>query len=152
MNGVGRRLTTGPLSSSSSPSHLLALMGGLGATTAGFFVVSSSEASQSDITKLTQGMRKRKGKSKREWIEIRSKVLVGFHCSLSSRSTGIAGPLTVVTRKPAPSRDVHSGEGRASQTCFASRQEPWLYSKCTVSCCDALALWEPHGSVERHGC
>ena len=43
-------------------------MGGMAATTAGVavvFVVSSSEASQSDIAKPARRMRKRKGKSKK---------------------------------------------------------------------------------------
>jgi hypothetical protein len=77
-------LTTGPLSSSSSPFHFFT--GGLATTTGAvvFFVVSSSEASQSsDIAKPAQRMRKRKGKGKREWVEIRSKVPVEFLSSSS---------------------------------------------------------------------
>lgn len=60
-------LTTGPLPSSSSPSHLFVFFtSGLAVTTAGVVAfVSSSEASQSDIAKPTQRMRKRKGKSKK---------------------------------------------------------------------------------------
>lgn len=59
-----RRLTTGPSSSSSSPSHLFAFFGATTAGVVAFFVVSSSEASQSDITKPTQRTEKRKGGAK----------------------------------------------------------------------------------------
>lgn len=60
-------LTTGPSPSSSSPSHLFVFFtSGLTVTTAVVgALVSSSEASQSDIAKPTQRMRRRKGKSKK---------------------------------------------------------------------------------------
>ena len=77
---MGKRLTTGPPSSSSSPSHLLAFTGCFGTTTAGvvgFFVVSSSEASQSDIAKPAQRMRKQKGESQREWKRLDQKFWSG---------------------------------------------------------------------------
>jgi len=145
---VGERLTTGPLSSSSSPSHLfIFFMGGLTVTTAGtvvFFVLSSSEASQSAMAKPTERMRKQKRKSKREWMEIRSKLSDDFLFAFS--------PGAISGNCRTSGHNEFNDSRRVTQTRFASRQEPWIYSKCVISCCDVLAIWKPHGSVERCGC
>lgn len=84
-------------------------------------------------------------KSKREWIEIRSKFR-----SISLVITGIAEHPNLPV-PPATRRDDLGDERRVTQTCFASRQNTWLHPKCAISCRDVLTVREPYCSVERYG-